>query len=409
MAPLGFAVPFFFRYIKFCMFQLCLLFFIYCIYAMSMYSGENYCNFYKQTEPKLESCGQAWNIYLSQGNSNPDAPSDILERSLFVASFVIMILLRIYYQYRFRSLDEKLDKLTIDITDYTVMIYNLPLTVTSCQLREYFEHKIKIYDENKEEKFIKIAAINWVFQDYASFEKKANKLKKKLIKYRKTSDKTASFAELEKIRGEFNEKRDELLKEVDSTFDINISTDVENKNFSGIAYVTFEKEDMANAIKDQLALPGTFKAIFRYIGYVPECLLFLLPKTKRDNMMFKELGDKDNCRVYTEAPNPPEDIIWENMGSSGVRFLVRKILSSLGVLLILGVSFVVLIGLKYWQLNSEASIWVSIALTVAIKIVNAVAMFFNTQFIKFEKIRSYTMLSTEMVWRTTMVDSIFTR
>lgn len=403
MAPLGFAVPFFFRYIKFCMLQMGLLFILYSMYAMSTYVGDNYCNFFSKSVPKRETCGQAWNIYLSQGNGNPSAPADLLERSLFVASFIIMILLRIFYQYKFKSLDEKLDDLTLDITDYTVMVYNLPKTVTSCQLTYYFQQKIRIYDDKKEEKYIKIAAINWVFQDYEIYEKKADELRNLLIDYRRESEIHGKIDDLDKMQHDFNVERDKLTYEVDSIFGITVSTDEENKYFSRVAYVTFEKEDMANAIKDQLALPNTFKTIYRYIGYIPECLLFLLSKTKRENLLFKDLGDRDNCRVYVEAPHQPEDILWHNMSDKGVNFLIRKILSSLGVILLLGVSFVVLIGLKYWQLSSKASVIVSIALTIAIKIVNAVAMYFNRQFIGFEKIRSHTMLNTELVWRTTIM------
>lgn len=400
MAPIGFAIPFFFRFGKFLIIQLAVLFGVYSLYALITYSKENYCNYYQEGITPRKNCGKPWNFYLSVGNSNPEAPTDWIERALFITSFAIMIGIRIYTQYTFRSLDTKLDNLTIDITDYTVMVYNLPKNVNEGDLRAYIR-ELYIVDNNKERMNLEVAAINFVYQDYKEIQELNKNLRKKLKEYRKVYD-THDSKKVENIKIEFNEKVKELEEKLNNEFTVSWFQSGVKKRFAGVAFVTLAKEEQANAIRDQLLLPSTFKTVYRYLGYLPKPLLFCMSKQKRDNFKCDKFGDNETW-IFFDRTNPPEDILWENMGNSGLSYLATKILSTIGVLVILLVSFAVIVGLKYWQLNAENSIWVSIALTIVIKIVNAVSMFFNKLFISFEKITSFTMLNTEIVWRTTLV------
>lgn len=401
MAPIGFAIPFFFRFGKFLIIQLAILFSVYCLYALITYSNENYCNYYRAGMNARETCGKVWNFYLSVGNSDPNKPSDIISGSLFVVSFAIMVIFRVYTQYTFRSLDTKLDNLTIDITDYTVMLYNLPKNINEYDLKMYIED-LYIVDDKKEKMKLEVAAINYVFQDYKNIGDHNKKLRKRLKEYRQVYD-SHDALKVEKIKGEFYKELEELEDQITKEFTIPKFDRGLRNNFAGIAFVTLAKEDQANAMKNQLSLPGSFKTVFKYLGFLPKPLLFCLSKHKRDNFKCDKFGDNERL-VFFDGANPPEDIIWENMGDAGLSYFATKVLSTIGVIFILLVSFAILVGLKYWQLNTEGSILVSIALTIVIKIVNAISMFFNKLFINFEKITSFTMLNTEYVWRTTLVN-----
>ena len=393
MAPLGFAVPFFFRYIKIIIMAVMYLFIVYCCYKLGIAGSQNYCR-YNSNEPVREDCGAAWKFHLSQGNTDPKAPNNVFERVLFVASFVGMVLLRIFYQYRFRTLDQRLDKDTVDITDYTVMVYNLPQNAQDSWVETFFKTSFK-NPETGAYVDIQVATINFLYQDYEDTLQKGEDLRKQLDNYRKTFD-VKDHGQIEEMKEKFNEDLDTLNEQITRFYDQeNEGADIKPR-FTGIAYVTLEKEEHADLIKKHYVLTGFTKTIYHLLGYIPKPILKCLSAKVRHEF-------RSDSFIFLDVPKPPEDIIWENMGRGQMNNLTRKILSFIGTICILTVTFAILVGLKVWQSNSGSAIWVSIVFTIVIKIVNAVAMAFNRWFIDFEKIHSLTTLNTEIVWRTTLM------
>lgn len=391
MAPLGFAVPFFFRYIKFLLLALLYSFLSYCVYKLVIIGEQNYCH-YNSAIPVRDICGAPWKFFLSQGNTDPSTPNDVAERVLFVASFVGMVFMRIFYQYRFRSLDTRLDKDNIDITDYSVMIYNLPLNTGEGRVKDFFKTHFKDPETGKYLD-ISVSSVNFFYQDYEDTIKKGEKLRKQLNEYRKRFD-SKDGELIEEMKQKFKEDLEALDESINTLYDQeNINATIKTR-FTGVAMVTLEREEHADLIKSHYVLKGWSKTIYDLLGYMPKSILNCLSVNVKHEF-------RGGCYIFLDVPKPPEDIIWENMGKGKMNNLTRQILSTICTLAILILTFLILVGLKVWQIRSEGNFWISILFTIVIKIVNGVAMFFNVWFIGFERFSSSTLQTTEIVWRTT--------
>lgn len=397
MAPLGFAVPFFFRYIKIIIQSLAVVFLVYSIYKMYAQSSTNYCE-YGKTTPQKSSCGQVWKFYFSLANRNPNEGVDWIEKGLFITSFVIMVAIRAFYQYRFRTLDQKLDKENIDITDYTVMVYNLPLNTQEARLEHFFKTHFK---DPVTEKYldVKVDSINFLYQDFDDTLEMGENLKKLLDKYRHDFD-SKDEEEIEEMKERFRLDLEVLEKHLDRHYDkANIRAEVKSR-FTGVALVTLENEEHADIIKDSYVLKGFARTVYHLLGYMPKPILKCLSNKVKHEF-------RSDCYIFLDVPKPPEDIIWQNVGRGKMNRLTRKFLGLICAGLILGATLLTLLGLKYWQLRQGAVIWISILFTVLMKIVNGVAMYFNRKIIEIERINSFTMLNTEIVWRTTLVTTAY--
>ena len=203
---------------------------------MSIFVKENYCR-YLSNEPVREDCGSLWKFYLSQGNSIPDAPNDIIERSLFVFSFAGMVLMRIFYQYRFLVLDKELDEKNVDITDFTLVVYNLPSDTQEHMVRDLFT---KILKKNKlSDDLVEVVRINFAFQDFQETIDKGNKIKEILDDYKRQSKgRVTDTSDYIDMIHRFNQKLDELKEEMDTQYDMGNFYQQPRKKFTGVAFVT---------------------------------------------------------------------------------------------------------------------------------------------------------------------------
>lgn len=366
---------------------------------MSTFVRDNYCG-YTSGDPTRPECGQLWKFYLSQGNSDPTAPNDLIERSLFVISFACMVLVRIFYQYRFQSLEKKLDKQNVDITDYTVMVFNLPLDTQEFMVKDLIRN---LFRKNKDgiDECIEVSKINFVFQNYGKTIEMGNELKKQLDTY-KTQLKgvTPESTEYVEMICDYNTNLENLKKNLDLHYDMQNFNRIDKKNFSGIAFVTVEKEEHADRLKKEYSLKDFPKTVYNLLGYIPSPILKCLPKKQKH--YYDEIHPERGY-VFIGTPKPPEDLIWENLGKGSMNNLTRKSISLLGTILIFGITLAILVSLKVWQTNAGSNFWISFAFTLVIKIINEIAGFFSKKFIDFERFSSRTMINAETTWRSTLV------
>lgn len=399
MAALGFSIPFFFRYIKFCVLALFFIFVVYCCYDMSIFVKENHCRFISG-EPKKQECGSLWKFYLSQGNSDPNAQNDVFERVLFVLSFIGVVLMRIFYQFRFIQLDKQLDDQNIDITDYTIEVNNLPLDAQEYHIKAFFREILR--KNNLSDEFVEVVSINFVYQDYGIAVEKGNKLKQTLDEYKRNlKGNVPDTEEYFEMIESFNVKLTELDEELENNFEmINIGKRQDRRKFTGTAFVVVEKEDHAILIKNHFSIKEFPKLILTLFGTIPNFILNLMP-AKQKHLYDEEIPSKGY--IFIDRPKPPEDLIWENLGKTKLNRFYRKLISLGGTILIFGLTLAVLVSLKIWQKNSGPNFWISIAFTLVIKGINELASFLNKKLIDLERINSRTMLSTELTWRSSIV------
>lgn len=365
---------------------------------MSTFIKDNYCR-YLSSESVREECGSLWKFYLSQGNSNPDSPNDIIERSLFVFSFAGLVLMRIFYQYRFLVLDKELDEKNVDITDFSFVVCNLPSDCQEYMVKNLFTNilkKNKLSDDS-----VEVVRINFAFQDYQETIDKGIKIKEILDDYkRELKGGVPDTEDYYNMIHRFNEKLDELKTDMDNLYDMDNFYKHPRKKFSGVAFVTVEKEEHADLIKQKLCLKAFPKLVYSLLGYIPGFMLKVLPSTQ------KHLYDEENFAkgyVFIDIPKPPEDLIWENFGKGKMNNLTRKLISLIGTIIIFGITLAILVSLKFWQTNSGANFWISILFTLVIKIINEIANFFSKKLVALERINSRTMLSAELTWRSASV------
>ena len=336
MAPLGFAVPFFFRYAKICIQALLIIFFVNSVYRIVTESSDNSCGYgdLKQSEPR---CGQAWKFFISRGNEIQIEHEDWTESGLFIASFVVLVLMRIFYQYKFLALDNKLDNDNIDITDYTVLAYNLPQNCKEPTLERFFKTNFKDPETNRDLD-IKVASINFIYQNFNKVIKKGNDLEKQLEQHRKKFD-SSDQIQIEEMKENFISEVDKVGSYIYKLYDQKDMNSGAKRNFTGIAMVTLESAQDVRVIKKHYLLTGLWKTVYNLLGYIPKPILKCVPNNSKHDF-------RSGSYIFLDNPIPPEDIIWANMGRGKFNNITRRLISFLGTILILSSTLVILLGLK---------------------------------------------------------------
>ena len=390
MGKLGAAIPFFFDYVKFCICVLCASFVLLDLYLLvRIGSGTQTCLFGAPAGPApagFVRCGARWKFHLSKGN-DIQRGVDPLERALFAACFFAMLAVRVFYSVRFAWLEVALDRRTIDITDFTVLVTGLPSDASEPQVRDFFERQAAVRSGESQVR-VKVEAVNPVFTAYEELRQKDVRLKKLLKQYRASYMRREEH-ELETEKEGFRTQAREALELAEKDFPED-SRQRRIEKFTGVAFVSFETEEMAEAVQAQFKMRWLPALCARYLGSVPDCVARRDPARQTPGL---------GAKLYADRADPPNDVIWENLGAANLPLLYRKALSLLGLVLVFGVSLGSLVLLKLWQSKTEGSFWVSLLISVAIKVSNSVFSFLNQFLVKVDKCTTHTMHQAVVAWR----------
>lgn len=390
MGKLGAAIPFFFDYVKFCICVLAVCFVLLDLYLLvRIGSGTQTCRFGEQhgaVPAGFVRCGGRWKFFLSKGN-DIQRGVDTLERVLFAACFCAMLAVRVFYTVRFAWLEVTLDRRTIDITDFTVLVTGLPKDASEQQVRDFFERQAAVRSGDAAVR-VKVEAVNLVFTDYDRLRQTDVELKKMLKQYRSSYMRREQH-ELDSEKEQFKAKAYEALQAAEKDFPED-SKQRRIEKFTGVAFVSFETEEMAEAVQEQFKMRWLPALCSRYLGSVPDCVA-------RRDPVHQAAGV--GAKLYTDRADPPNDVIWENLGASNLPLLYRKMLSLLGLVLVFGVSLGTLVLLKLWQSKTQGSFWVSLLISIVIKISNSIFSFLNQFLVKVDKCATHTMHQAVVAWR----------
>ena len=390
---IGFAVPLYFDFAKMLIFISIGMFLLMGIYQMIIYGNDDECR-YKDSNSDF--CGSRWLFLPSRANAGFEHVYSVTNHLLFVISVFFLYGLRFFYSYRFTKKTVSADQRFIDITDYTVKMMGLPLDCTKQEIVDFFQQFSMKKDDGAETK-LEVADVNFVYHNYTDLTKADGKLTETLKKYREEflgQDR----ANLQNLRSDFNHERrktvDMVVEKFSQKGDINpgllrkhhrarMEHNIRNQFFSGDAYVSFQTEEMASFVESSLKISNVPKWALKNLGYVP-LWMYQLPGGRRH--LFRT-----GLYVHLDKAQPPQDVVWENMGPQKMNALARKAINIFFSFIIMVLSFLLLLWLKTVQQNTKGGFWVTLLLTLIIQVMNKIIVFVYKMLVKLERIDSLTM------------------
>lgn len=280
----------------------------------------------------------SWFVDLSLAN-NGDIDISIWKSAQMIVNFCTIILILIYLQFFRRSQRKtafECDFKSLTPSDYTLKVSGLPLNFLDYELKEHFQKmsegvlKLNVVKINKTYaigSYIKLLSEkNSVSLSKRDIEETLNKLKEDTTPIKEK--------EIEKLTNIIKQKEEQLKNLNDKVKEEKINLMKSYIKFTGTAYVTFETPEQAQFAKRKLK--KTFKQrmnIFFHKGFQFDLNHFYLGKTL----------------IYAERAPEPNDIIWENLGTSWIEKFKMQWWTHFYTLLVLVLCFFCIFGLTFLQ------------------------------------------------------------
>lgn len=326
---------------------------------------------------------------------------DSVERILYVASWVLLNIVRILMVRHLRLMARYVDKNVSDCADFSVEIKGIHMAATVQSLRAYLDKKMLKSEALNEAISVQVAAINFVYRDTGYLVTRNNKIKVLLKGYGELAC-NHEYDRAEATKKQFEETRDEmfrlLVQQYTTPTDENDDKLKKNTCFTGEAYVSFDREAEAMAVLDSLKLNWVQNMIDDMLGYLPDWC----DMATTSDQIHKYKGQ----RIYAKKAHHPLDIIWQHRGPVGCQRVARKVTSFLLMLLMFVASFFTLYGLKIWKTSVKERFFASLFMTIAIQVFNAIFAYIVRTLIWFEMPETKSELEYKIAFRMTMVDAL---
>lgn len=288
-----------------------------------------------------------WWVKYSLGNNQDKEISNWKGAQMIVNFFTVVILL-VYLQF-FRRQQRKTafecDFKNLTPSDFTIKVSGLPLNFLDYELKEHFKkigegvlpvNVVKINKTYAIGSYIELLAKkNKALTEKRNLEEQINKNNEDLNNGQlRPAGRAKILRETPDLQKRVNEKGVELAK---LEIDVREERDTLMKSyvkFTGTAYVTFETPEQAAFIKKKLkkTFEQKMKAFFLRKGY----------KFGEEHFYHKNL-------IEVERAPEPNDIIWENLGTSWLEKFKLQWWTAFYTFLVLLVCFFCIFGLTYIQ------------------------------------------------------------
>ena len=262
---------------------------------------------------------------------------------------VLILLIMMVWMSRYHEVQS--DQWDTDYTtasDYSVLLKGLPKK----DIRKAFNQiNIKMQIESRlRSEGLNITDMSFVYdtEEFLKLKKEYTDAKTELAKqqfleaspeFNKEEDKEL----LEKIPKKVEKLKKQILKEKER-FD-----DFYAEGMTGAVFVSFLTSKEASEFYERYKKTGFFYKRFQCAGYQKEVLEVKFPAVSKNSL---NTGDEEFevidkiYKLYAEKPPEPGDVIWENQGYTSDQKFWRRNVVNLLTLLVFGIGFILLMGLK---------------------------------------------------------------
>ena len=338
------------------------------VYSMAIYVKTDTCHYssaVKMTctgeEPDTDCkrtynpCGVAWKFYLSMANDQRPELDQVQDLLFFFVFFIVMGFQVALYM-RMDSVAKQYDSDTLDITDFTVELRNLPADVCDHDIADYFA-QLQLTDSRGEQLRAKMVAINYVFRNYDSLQTAFDKLLK-------LTGETRHAHATEVISRE----SERLQQALAADFTIHKDQKKRQRNFTGKAFVTFETEEQFKAVCKYGRLKWFNFFLFHNFGFACNCLSSGTVSVKH------QLRKNSGYFVVLKSPEPDE-LIWINLSRPNWLNNILRLVSFLLMYFTCIITFIFIVEFKSQSRDGpDVSPALSLLYSVLIIIFNAVTV-----------------------------------
>ena len=409
-AKYGPALPGLFDFVKFCLVILVSTFVVYSLYNIQLYARGNNCPY----DTNGDRCGEKWKYYTSRGNDPKDS-YDTIERILFMAACIVIWGIKGWYYTSFKILENKLNQLSWDITDFSVEVRGLPLDIRKEELVNFFHKQVINYEikqANGETQKVTVKPIvdriNFIFAQSHRLNEEGEDITKLIARYvnlvgldhRKDDTPYAQILQKD-IEGRVLQAQNTL----ETKYSVRLfSTDGIPELFTGRAFVTFTHQIMKEAVMKELGVQSLALFVYNYLGTLRGPFAGL--KGAKRHKLYRPESDPNNTWFYIEAAEKPADIIFTNLGHSKPIRAIRKAASFLLSVILIGLTFLAIFYLKGYQLGFKNDDWKTkglvILITVIIKVVGFLFGFAAQALVALEAPETNANKNLSIIWRSTI-------
>ena len=353
---------------------------------MRLYYTEDGCGF--NTSSKNPNCGSTWKFNTSTANGKQ--VSYTTERILFFVIFLTCYLIKVYYYRKIRKQEAEADEVVTDITDYSVEIRGLPQDVTNAEVKELF---LKTGIKDSRGQPIRVASVNYVFTNIDDIKKRDYDLTYLVGQYIQGKSK-ANTKLCDEVEKKFLKLSNETFKLIESKYRISRDRKELKDMFTGNCYVSFETQQMAEAVSNELAVRGLGKVVYKILGALRGPFRFL--KGARRHQIPGQSG-----YFYIEKAEKPKEIKFENLGRTFKQKSLTKLYTLFITVCIIIGTFVAVLYLKQVESKEaqKGNVAITVLITILIKIIGFFCSFITPKLVDLEKPETITQRNIGVIWR----------
>ncbi|CAD8205212.1 unnamed protein product [Paramecium pentaurelia] len=322
---LGAGFPLFYNFLKFCILLLCLQSLVALFNILSNYHGE-FCQqktlnpISQQMEPN---CQESMFLKLSIANKlNNSEVVVFIQKANLIMLIIMIILLQIFRRHQ-KKLDNQIDESQLTPSDYTIIVTNIPKTLNvnyRWELTNLFQN-YAVSDNNFQITVTKVVLVYDITEILAEEAKIQKTLQKKKIALQTSNMKyDCQDVRDSEVEIEISQKR---IKDLQEEYFWT------NRQFSGIAFVSFESEKMKDLVLSQNTHTLLDKVkTFLYSGKTPGL----------DEMELQWQAQK----LFIEQAPEPNDILWENLATLTQDKIVARIKGFFITIIAQGITFFII-------------------------------------------------------------------
>lgn len=253
--------------------------------------------------------------------------------------------------------EKEIDKKVVSPSDFTVEYHNIPKEASKEEIQRYFEENS--IEGKKNTKIMKVV-MAYRITDYI----KQTQLRVVLLRKKLKLQKKNKQSELSKVESDLKKVEDNL-----KTFEEKVKNGLKD-DFTGVAFVSYASQKQARLATENFKL---WIGFYRFSYLMPSCL-----------KIGKKFVHNDQTKIiYGKRAPEPSDINWEQIGVSLPVRTFWHLVTFIGSLFLVGVSFCIILVLQTLQQDIKedqtsylsVNTGISFIISFSISLINSILSF----------------------------------